>query len=118
MSTAVIHAIMPSILLFQSLTCVWHCVLGSSLSHASQSCLTTAAGTLPHEWGNITYSLLDLSDNQLSGTVPAAWLTTVYGSPVVRLARSRLRGPLPAAFSSTDGLLGGQPSRLQELALA
>jgi hypothetical protein len=74
-------------------------------------------GTLPPEWANISFSLLNLAGNQLQGTVPPSWAAIAYGSPRVLLDRNNLRGPLPPSFANTTGLLGGQPSRLLQLGL-
>jgi hypothetical protein len=54
-------------------------------------------------WG-VLLQVLDLSHNQLSSTLPAAWAQLAYLS-VLNLAYNQLEGTLPPAWAEQRSLL-------------
>jgi len=59
------------------------------------------SGPLPLWPGS--FNRLDLSDNQLSGSIPDHWAGLVMTSGSIDLANNRLQGPTGALWAGTPG---------------
>jgi hypothetical protein len=87
-----------TVLLTKELRCVLCCT--------AWTLLVSLVGTLPASWGSdavATLTVIDLSDNQLSGPLPGTW-SQLASLQRVNLSSNDLAGQLPDGWATMSNL--------------